>query len=252
MMKERWQGFILVASLMSLFPAVSAQPLGFEESITIQDLFIYFIIVLVLLVVAYVILQRIYKRGIRIRKKSPLISAFGSLFGFLSIGIGSFLIILSVLILISDYTGITQFMTANNLVTTFFPDVFVGLIVMLVGGAVLFVLGFIIIVLIHVDPIIDKHGMPIGSGTNPKGRDAPEIPEPLNPTLKFRVIHRSTDLPAADAKVILKERKGNSFHTKFTDFNGEVKFSNVDGYAPDYYAYVEGDEMREEYRVILI
>jgi hypothetical protein len=60
---------------------------------------------------------------------------------------------------------------------------------------------------------------------------------------------RDRDDPIIDAKVILKQMNGTRFYTKFTDYNGEVTFKDVEGYGSEYYAYVEGDEKREKFRV---
>jgi hypothetical protein len=74
--------------------------------------------------------------------------------------------------------------------------------------------------------------------------------EPLNPTLTFKVLDREKDDPVMDVKVILKQLNGTRYYTKYTDFNGEVTFNDIQGYGSEYFAYVEDDDKREKFRVL--
>ena len=115
-MRERLRGFVCIAFLTCMIGAVSAQLQGVEQSITVQDVAFFIFLGLIIIIVAYVFLQKIFQRGPRIGRKSTIIDVFGSLAGFLCIGLGSFLIILSILILVSEYSGVTHFMTAYNII----------------------------------------------------------------------------------------------------------------------------------------
>jgi hypothetical protein len=66
----------------------------------------------------------------------------------------------------------------------------------------------------------------------------------------YKVFKRDDDVPVPDIRVVFKQVNGIRFHTKFTDFSGEVTFRDIEGHGTEYYAYVDGDEKRHKYRII--
>jgi hypothetical protein len=220
-------------------------------SLTQSDYFTIFLAGIIFINVFLVLLYRIF-RGDRIAKtRSSAFTILGTIVAFLMVGVGSILIIIDILVLIYIIGGILDFRSAYYFLQNFFPgNITLGIIIAGGTGLLMFLIGFYLIILIHGTKFIDTRGMPTISGAISKGQDTKEELEPLNPTLTFRVIRRDDDKPAPDVKVVLKQRQGIKFHIKFTDFNGEVKFTNIEGYAYDYYAYVEGDENRQVFRVL--
>jgi hypothetical protein len=156
------------------------------------------------------------------------------------------------LVLLTVTTGNESFISAYYVMAYLFEDIVFAIIISGAIGLLLFLIGLYILILLHGNPLDNTHGMPNVSGAVAKAIEEEAELEPLNPTLTFRVVGRHDGKTGADVKVILRQRDGIRFHTKFTDFNGEVQFQNIEGYANDYYAHVEGDEKREIFRVIQV
>ncbi|NYT05249.1 MAG: hypothetical protein GKC04_02585 [Methanomicrobiales archaeon] len=238
---------LLTAALVQSALAIDAT-IGLEEG----DFFTIFIAGIIFINIFLVLLYKIYRRERAYQKRSSLVNVLGSVLAFILIGAGSILVIVDALVLITEISGIIYFQSAVYVMQNFFDSIVYGVIITGGTGFLVFLLGFYILILFHGTSDLSQRGMPTASGAIIKGQDAKEQLEPLNPTLTFRVVRKETDKPAPDVKVILKQRQGNKFHTKFTDFNGEVKFINVEGYAFDYYAYVEGDDNRQIFRVMQV
>jgi hypothetical protein len=119
--------------------------------------------------------------------------------------------------------------------------------VFLIGGAVLILLG---ILLIWKLPKSSFYEIITPGKTVTFKEVMTRGQEPLAPTVTFKVIDRLTNQPSADVKVILKHKEGAKVYNRYTDFNGEVIFQKIDGLYSQYYAFVEGDEERKRYWVI--
>lgn len=240
---------IMATGLASAVQAVDST--GQSTSLTQSDYFTIFLAGIIFINVFLVLLYRIFRREQPAKKRSSAFTVIGTIIAFFMVGVGSILFITDVLVLIHIIGGVAQFQSAYYFLLNFFPDTMTfGIIIAGGTGLLMFLLGFYLIILIHGTKFIDPKGMPTMSGSISKGQNVKEELEPLNPTLAFRVLRRDNDKPAPDVKVVLKQRQGIKFHTKFTDFNGEVKFTNIEGYAYDYYAYVEGDDNRQIFRVL--
>ncbi|KQC05803.1 MAG: hypothetical protein APR53_06745 [Methanoculleus sp. SDB] len=231
--------------------ASGVQAVDSAEALTQNDYFTIFLAGILFINVFLVLLYRIFRRKRTTRKRSSAFTILGTIVAFLMVGAGSILVIIDILVLLYIVGDIMTFQSAYYFLLNFFPaNIAFGIIITGGTGLLMFLVGFYLIILIHGTQFIDTSGMPTASGAISKGQDGKEQLEPLNPTLTFKVLRRDDDKPAPDVKVVLKQRQGIKFHTKFTDFNGEVKFSNIEGYAYDYYAYVEGDENRQVFRVL--
>jgi hypothetical protein len=121
------------------------------------------------------------------------------------------------------------------------------LAILLLGGGILIIAGFFLMLKIPKAPIYEII-KPGGSTTFKEVMTRGH--EPLAPTVTFKVIDRLTNQPSADVKVVLKHKEGAKVYTRYTDFNGEVIFQKIDGLYSQYYAFVEGDDERKRYWVI--
>ena len=68
--------------------------------------------------------------------------------------------------------------------------------------------------------------------------------------LSFRVTEWGTEEPLSDGKIRLETKDGTLMMIKYTNSDGEVDFGKLRGTENDYYAYVEGDRERQEYRLV--
>jgi hypothetical protein len=203
----------------------------------------------------------ILRRGKRIKGQSTIARVIGVSLGILSVAAGSICIISAVLVILGHFADVTLFAWTWNVFTylvtdtipaatgVVIPSMTIALLLLGAAGVLVFLLGVTFIVRYGGEEIFAEVATPTRSGTS-----APEIvvkaSEPLNPVLSYKIDIRRTEEPAADVKVVLRHRNGLNIRTKYTDFNGEVSFGDVKGLGSEYYAYVEGDENREIYRVI--
>lgn len=225
---------------------------GMEEvaNLTLTDYFTLCIVGILILAVFAVGMQKIFRRSGTEIERSSVIYAAGMFVAFLMIALGSLSIISAVLILAAIIAKVAIFEWLALILMHFFSSVTLGIIVIGSGGVALFLLGVYLIVLVQGNPFLNPMGIPTKSGSPSKYTlDEREL-EPLNPTLTFKVLDREKDDAVMDVKVILKQMNGTRYYTKYTDFNGEVVFRDIQGYGSEYFAYVEGDDKREKFRVL--
>lgn len=250
MMKKCRAGLLLAILFWLVSSAQASSPI--ESEMTIQDYFIVFLVGILLVNVFLFILYKILHREVRPRQRSPVAYILGNAVGFLSIVVGSILVILAILMLVTITGHSSSFESAYWFVTqfTFLSNPPYAIITTGALGFLCFLVGAYLFVSLHKGGERDPLGMPSTSGAMDKASSAADADLPLNPTMNFRVVTREDAKPAPDVKVILKKRDNTTFHSKFTDFDGFVNFDSVDGYAQDYYAHVDGDEERLIFRVI--
>ena len=244
--------------ILSLFPVSlisRASALnGMEEvaNLTLMDYLTLFVVGILILAVFAVGMQKIFRRSGTEFERTSVVYVVGMFVAFLMIGLGSFSIICAVLILAAIIANVAIFeWLALMLLEVFFPlSLTVGIIIIGGGGVALFLLGIYIIVFVQGNPFLNPTGTPTKSGSPSKYELNERELEPLNPTLTFKVLDREKDEVVMDVKVILKQMNGTRYYTKFTDFNGEVIFKDIQGYGSEYFAYVEGDDKREKFRVL--
>ncbi|QYZ79653.1 hypothetical protein E2N92_09525 [Methanofollis formosanus] len=227
-----------------------------------QDLFTLFIAGVIYINVLAVVISLILRRGKRVKGRSTLVRVTGVSAGILSVAAGSIFMISAIFVALGHFGGVTLFAWTwdflGYLITdvvpattgVIIPSMTVALLIIGAAGVLVFLLGTMLIVRYGGEEIFSEVATPTRSGASMQHGGVDKIPEPLNPVLSFKVDIRRTDEPAADMKVVLRHRNGLNVRSKFTDYNGEVSFTNVEGFGSDYYAYVEGDENREIYRVI--
>lgn len=255
---------LLIFSL--LLPAVSAanttaMPTG--QSAPSIDIFLLFIGGILYFNIFAVVLYHVIKREKASTGRSPIARIAGMAGGMGSVAIGSLCLVFIAMVLVTRFIGLALFAWTEGfflyLITDLLPlyipaprlTMTTGLLLFGAVGTAFFLLGSILLVRFGGYVRQTEVAMPTGSGAVKKdAADRPE--EPLNPVLSFRVEDRRSMEPSADVKVVLRHKDGVRFHTKYTDFNGEVTFTNVEGFGSEYYAYVDGDINRQDYRVIRI
>jgi hypothetical protein len=252
-------GFILIALLATLIPSAQAGIVcgllgasGSSATLDSTDYFNIFVAAIIVLNVFFVLLVKIMKHKSPKKELSRFLHLALSLLAFLLIAIGSVLVIIDALVLITISTDITAFVSAYHFFSYFIEDIVFGIIITGSSGLLIFLIGFYALIMLHGASFFEMSAMPTGSGAIMKTQEFKEDLTPTNPNLRFRVLRKESGKPVPDVKVILKKRESISFHTKFTDFNGEVRFENVEGYAYDWQAFVEGDENREMFRVMQV
>jgi hypothetical protein len=249
-MNYRW----IIPCLPFLFASpVAAQPDVSPGILGTLDYGIIAIAGILFLILFFVGLNRIFKHAGTEIRGSSVIYAFGMLFAYLCIAAGSLLVISTILILIAIGAQVSIFNWLIDVLNAYFPwgGVTFGILSIGGGGLVLFLLGVFFIVRLYGNPFLNPMGVPTRSGILSKyENDNQRDLEPLNPTLTFKVLDREKDDPVMDVKVILKQMNGTRYYTKYTDFDGEVTFRDIQGYGSEYFAYVEDDDKREKFRVL--
>ncbi|WP_342679214.1 hypothetical protein [Methanofollis sp. UBA420] len=254
---------LLLATLVSAVSALNTPAATVTPTFSSEDLYTLFIGGIIYLNLFAVFLAHILKKGGYVTNRPPIVRGVAILLGIAAVGIGSVFIVFTAMVLLAELGIVPLFSWTEDFFAYFLSDIIpvytgapefsmtAGLLVAAAAGFVSFLLGSVLLVRNTGDVSFAKVAMPTASGSVVQNK-ADRSDEPLNPTLSFRVENRRTQEPAPDVKLMLRQREGMRFHTKFTDFNGEVTFTNVEGYGSEYYAYVEGDENRTVYRVIRI
>lgn len=240
---------MLLLSLVQLGSALGELPAA-QTNLTSDDFFIIFIAGIVYVNVFLVVLYKIFKNTTLKQSQFAAINVIGVLVGFLLIAAGYILIIYSGLVVGSIYSSdLSWFSWAYYMMIYYFGSVTFGLLVTGALGFAALLLGLYLLVSLRGNPFFDKSGMPGRTGSAVEYQVGGGE-EPVNPNVTFRIIHKDTDEPAIDVKLILQQRNGSKVYEKYTDFNGEATIQTIAGYASQYYAYVQGDETRSKYRVI--
>ena len=156
--------------------------------------------------------------------------------------------ILAVFSILAEFAGVSMFEWMVTLILVYFPSFAVAVFALIVSGIFFFFMGIVTLSRLQGRLFDPAKGIPIKAGSaSKKDRQAAEL---SNSGVTFRVLTWNHEEVVGNARVILKEVNGARSYIRTTNIEGEVTFDNIDGYVPDYYAYVEGDEKREKYRVI--
>lgn len=248
-MRRYGLALMLLLSLVQLGSALGDLP-ATPINLSSEDFFIIFLAGIVYVNVFLVVLYKIFKSTTQKKSQFVAINVIGVLAAFILIATGYILIIYSGLVVASIYSSNFSFFSwAYYMLIYYLGSVTFGLLVTGAFGFSALLAGLYILVSLRGNPFVDKSGMPgkTGSATEYQVGGGEE---PVNPNVTFRVIHRDTDEPAIDVKLILQQRDGSKIYEKYTDFNGEATIQTIAGHASQYYAYVQGDETRSKYRVI--
>ena len=263
----RWLGPLFLPLLLGVaaaadevVPPVPGNPL--------QDFALYILVGLIALCVFVILAARLFKGSDEQLSRFFVLKALGGAFGVVCIVVGSIFFIAAIMVLIT-LTGITSiFEGVLYELTPLFAGILevtdpvvsslpfglsqrtLILLVLLVGGVLLFVIGLYVLISTRSGMFYTRKGTPTRSRFTTFREVMTRGTEPLNPTVTFRVVDKNTGEPAPDVKVMLREKEGGRVYQKYTDFNGEVAFQKIQGTFSTYYAFVEGDEDRSRYRVI--
>jgi len=220
------------------------------SNITTRESGLIFIVGILYTILFILALQRIFRMKKPRRQVSSVTADFASLLAFLFIAVGSLSLIFSLFTLIGAVAQVTLFEWFPPLILNYFSSLTIAILVLGTIGFVFFLSGLFLVIYIQGNPFHEERSIPSKAGLpSMTGRSIdPERPS-LNPTITFKVLLPDRDEPVRDVKVILKQMNGTKSYTKYTDFSGEVTFRDVEGYGSEYYAYVEGDEKRERFRV---
>ncbi|MBP2146400.1 hypothetical protein J2129_001854 [Methanofollis sp. W23] len=245
----------LVSSVAATNMAAKAAESTNQDMVTLLIGGVFYIAILA------VVCIYILRRGKRIKGQSTIARVIGVSLGILSVAAGSICIISAALVVLGHYADVALFAWTWNVLAyiitdtipaatgVVIPSTTIALLLLGAAGVLVFLLGVTFIVRYGGEEIFAEVATPTRSGTSAQ-EIVKKSNEPQNPVLSYKIDVRRTEEPAADVKVVLRHRNGLNIRTKYTDFNGEVSFSDMKGLGSEYYAYVEGDENREIYRVI--
>lgn len=258
-----------VFSVLLLFayfvPSVAATNMAaMAAESTNQDMYTLLIGGVLYVAILAVVCVYILRRGKRIKGRSTIVQVMGVSLGILSVAAGSICLISAVIVVLGYFADVTLFAWTWNVLAylitvtipaetgVVIPSMTIALLLLGAVGVLVFLLGVTFIVRYGGEEIFAEVATPTRSGTSVQSaqENVRRVSEPQNPVLSYKIDIRRTEEPAADVKVVLRHRNALNVRTKYTDFNGEVSFSDVKGLGSEYYAYVEGDENREIYRVI--
>lgn len=250
-MNTRWIYFSsLLPSLVSLASAAEGDSSSLNSSLSMQDYFLIFLVGIVILNLFLFGLRGIFRRRAPERKRSAVITITGSLIAILFIAAGSFSFIVAILALLGAGAQVTVFAWLAEVLVyyTGYP-LLIGILGAGGVGLGLFLLGVYILFNLQATPMDQRIGSPTRYG-QPEKKDHDLKMEALNPTITLRITQKNDDRGVANVRVILKQTNGTKFFTKTTNIEGVVTFDGIPGYSSDYYAFVDGDENKEKYRVI--
>lgn len=252
-MNSRW---FLPVLLYGLLGGVSAQQGNtLASQLSLLDYFIIFIVGIALLNVFVMGVNRIFHKTLPTGERSKFVTAVGLLFASFLLAAGSVCLIMGVLSVLAIGAQMTMFEWLVVLIM-FYSDplpLTAGLIVVGFSGVILILMAVYLFMYFQGNPLQSKIARPTSIGQPLKQeRTGMRGPEVMNPTITFKVLTWGRDDPVPNAKVVLKQANGTTFYIKTTNIEGVVVFDGIMGYGSEYYAYVDGDEKREKFRVIRI
>jgi len=246
-MEIRYISYLLVQFLIYSVSA-AGPPTSITSSFTYQDYFVIFFVGIVLLVIFVASLRHITHGRVTEKPKSIAITNIGTLFTLLLLAVGSVCVITTLFALLSAVANLMIFDWIASLIVFYIGSLLLGIIVLAVVGAGFILLGIYLLFRLQSDAFDTSIGSPHHMGLLEKmDRD---ISEPRTPTLTFKVISHDQKQVVPNARVILKQINGIKYYIRSTNLGGEVTFEHIEGHASDYYAYVDGDEKRQKYRVV--
>lgn len=252
-MNGRW---ILPFILYCCIGGVVAQEEGsIAQQLSLLDYFVIFIVGIVLLNLLVMGINRIFRKKIPTGERSKFVTAVGTLFASFLMAAGSVCLIMGILSLLAIGAQMTMFDWLVIVIAYYsLPLPFIaGLSILGFSGVILILLAVFLFMYFQGNPLQSTLASPMSMGQPLKQeREGRSIPEAMNPTITFKVRSWGRDDPVPNVKVVLKQANGTKFYTKTTNIEGIVIFDGVVGYGSEYYAYVDGDEDREKFRVIRI
>jgi hypothetical protein len=249
-MTMKWGYFTLFLLLIiGVGSAAEGDVDTFNANLSMQDYFLIFVVGIVLLSLFVFGLRGIFHRKAPERKRSRGVVAIGSLFALLFIALGSLFFITAILAILASGAQLEVFLWLADLLSYYAGSITMGILGIGAAGLGIFLFGVYLLVTLQGPSMEARVGAPTRMG-QPSKKDHEYAVEALNPTITLKVLTRAGEKPMPNVRVILKQTNGTKFYTKTTNIEGEVTFDNIVGYSSDYYAYVDGDEDRDKFRVI--
>ena len=192
------------------------------------------------------------KRHARRTKVNPVTRSIALTLAILYLIIGTFLLIIDFIVLIEPYAATNAFVYVVQVFHYYFPEMIFGIIIVGAAGLLLYLVGFYMMVFVRDSKNIEKSVESYHIQTTSKididvGKGNVEYTR-----FVFHVTDWDTKEPLSDGKIRMETKDGTLMMIKYTDSMGEVDFGKLRGRETDYYAYVEGDREREEYRFVTI
>lgn len=219
-----------------------------DASQYLQIMIASLILVAVFIAVAYFI----GKRNARRSKVNQVTKSLGMILAVIYLIVGTFLLIIDFIVLIEPYVQTDAFMYMAETFRYYFPEVVFGIIVTGAAGLLLYLVGLYILVFVRDSEVVERgeeayHIQASSELDSDVSKGKVEYSR-----LGFRVTSWDTKEPLVDGKIHLETKEGTLMMVKYTDSMGEVDFGKLRGREDDYYAYVEGDREREEYRFVTL
>ncbi|KAF1078445.1 hypothetical protein [Methanogenium sp. MK-MG] len=207
---------------------------------------------LILVAVFIGIFYFIGKRNTRRTKVNPVAKSLALILAILYLIVGTFLLITDFIVLIEPYVATDAFAYVVQIFRYYFPEPVFGIIIVGAAGLLLYLVGFYIMIFVRDSTGIVKdaesyHIQTSSAVDMDAGRERAD-----HTRLAFRVTDWENGEPLSDGKICLETKDGTLMMIKYSDFTGEVDFGKLRGHEDDYYAYVEGDHERQEYRIVTL
>jgi hypothetical protein len=215
----------------------------------------YLQIMIATLVMVAVFIGILYFIGKRHSYRKSMNPVTKYLFMFLSIitlVFGTLLLVLVSIVLIEPYVATNVFGYVVTVFQYYFPEFVLGIIIFGATGLLLYLVGFytMIFVLESTRMVKETEKYRIQASSEV---DLDVVKGNVEYSgLAYRVTSWDTGKPLSDGKIRLETKDGSLTMIKYTDSEGEVNFGKLRGREEDYYAYVEGDRERQEYRFITL
>lgn len=183
---------------------------------------------------------------------NPVTRNLGMILAILYLIVGTFLLVIDFIVLIEPYAATDAFTYVVQTFQYYFPELVFGIIIVGAAGLLLYLVGFYIMIFVR-----DSAKMVKATETY-RIQASSEVDPDVSAgkveysRLAYRVTSWDTGEPFSDGKIRLETKDGTLMMIKYTDFTGEVNFGKLRGREEDYYAYVEGDRERQEYRLVAL
>lgn len=182
---------------------------------------------------------------------NPVTKLLGMAFAILCIIFGTILLIIDFIVLIKPFAAAHAFDYIVQLFYHYFPEQLVlGIIMIGSTGLLLYLVGFYIMIVLQGSKALVKDTETYRIQTASQLDMNVSKGNVEYSKIAYRVTSWETGEPIRDEKIRLETKDGTLMMIKYTDSAGEVDFGKLRGKEGDYFAYVEGDRERQEYRFV--
>ncbi|WFN33686.1 hypothetical protein L1S32_07475 [Methanogenium sp. S4BF] len=233
-------------------PVQAADTQHVYEGLSTNQYLQIMIATLVMVTVFIAIFYIIGKKHSRRTNVNPVTKNLAMILAILYLIVGTFLLIIDFIVLIEPYAATNAFTYVVQTFQYYFPEMVFGIIIVGAAGLLLYLVGFYILVFVRDSVKIaktdEKYHIQASSEVDPDVSTG----KVEYTKLVYQVSEWDTGEPLSDGKIRLETKDGTLMMIKYTDYTGEVDFGKLRGREDDYYAYVEGDRERQEYRLITL